>query len=64
MHNLRALPGGGAELDAFAACKASKKELVSNRGLEPSEIVDPATGEVDWSRSRWSRSRWSASWGL
>jgi serine protease AprX len=61
VHNLRALPGGGDELDAFAAFEAKKKELVSNQGLEPSEIVDPATGEVDWDRSRWSRSRWSRS---
>jgi serine protease AprX len=60
-HNLRSLPGGGHELDALAAFNASKRELTSNVGLEPNEIVDPATGEVDWDRSRWSRSRWSRS---
>jgi serine protease AprX len=59
--NLRGLPGGGHELDAHDALQASKKELVSNQGLEPNEIVDPATGEVAWDRSRWSRSRWSRS---
>jgi serine protease AprX len=61
VNNLRTLPGGGHELDAFAAFNASKRELTSNEGLEPSEIVDPATGEVAWDRSRWSRSRWSRS---
>jgi serine protease AprX len=61
VNNLRALPGGGHELDAFAAFNASRRELTSNQGLEPSEIVDPATGDVAWDRSRWSRSRWSRS---
>ncbi|MGH2979388.1 MAG: S8 family serine peptidase, partial [Solirubrobacterales bacterium] len=61
VNNLRGLPGGGHELDAFGAFTASKRELTSNEGLEPSEIVDPATGEVAWDRSRWSRSRWSRS---
>ena len=60
-NNLRSLPGGGHELDALAAFQASKRELTSNVGLEPNEIVDPATGEVAWDRSRWSRSRWSRS---
>jgi serine protease AprX len=59
VNNLRALPGGGHEVDARAAFNASKRELSSNQGLEPSEIVDPATGEVDWDRTRWSRTRWS-----
>jgi serine protease AprX len=60
-NNLRSLPGGGHEVDALAAFQASKRELTSNVGLEPNEIVDPATGEVAWDRSRWSRSRWSRS---
>jgi serine protease AprX len=60
-NNLRELPHGGQELDALAAYKAHKRDLVSNEGLEPNEIVNPATGEVDWDRSRWSRSRWSRS---
>ena len=60
-NNLRSLPGGGHEVDALAAFNASKRELTSNVGLEPNEIVDPATGEVDWDKSRWSKSRWSKS---
>ncbi len=31
-NNLRSLPGGGHELDAFAAFNASKRELTSNVG--------------------------------
>jgi serine protease AprX len=64
---------GEKEMNAFAAHGTSQRYLVSNQGLQPSEIVDPATGEVawdrsrwsaaDWSRSRWSRSRWSAAEG-
>ena len=74
-NNLRSLPGGGHEVDALAAFNASKRELTSNVGLEPNEIVDPATGEVDWDKlaveqvtvepSRgWSRSRWSTATGM
>ena len=59
VNNLRALPGSGDELDALEAFNASKRELVSNQGLEPSDYVDPATGEVAWDRTRWSRTRWS-----
>jgi serine protease AprX len=32
---------------------------LANQGLEPSTYIDPATGEIDYTRSRWSRSSWS-----
>jgi serine protease AprX len=32
---------------------------LANQGLEPNTYIDPATGEIDYTRSRWSRSRWS-----
>ena len=46
---------------------SSSSALGANEGVEPSTLVDPATGAVDytrsrWSRSRWSRSRWSGVW--
>jgi serine protease AprX len=73
VHNQRPLPSGDQELDAFAAYGYRPEELVSNTGVEPSDIVDPITGEVawdrsrwseaEWDRSRWSRSRWSAASG-
>jgi serine protease AprX len=32
---------------------------LANQNLEPNDYVNPATGEIDYTRSRWSRSRWS-----
>jgi serine protease AprX len=32
---------------------------LANQGLTPNDYINPATGEIDYSRSRWSRSRWS-----
>ena len=31
----------------------------ANQGLTPNSFLDPATGEIDYSRSSWSRSSWS-----
>jgi serine protease AprX len=41
--------------------QANAGNVSSNEGLTPNELVDPATGEIDYARSRWSRSRWSRS---
>jgi serine protease AprX len=59
LHNLRNVPGAGGELDAAAALNATTDELVSNQGLEPNQYIDPATGEIDYSRASWSRASWS-----
>jgi serine protease AprX len=32
---------------------------LANQGLEPNEYIDPATGQIDYTRSSWSRSSWS-----
>ncbi len=32
---------------------------LANQGLTPNDYINPATGEIDYTRSRWSRSRWS-----
>jgi len=61
VNNLRELPGGGHEVDALAAYNAPAQEQISNQRLEPSDLVDPASGEVQWDKSRWSKSRWSKS---
>ncbi|HKG36160.1 MAG TPA: S8 family peptidase [Solirubrobacterales bacterium] len=34
-------------------------QSVANGGLTPNSFIDPATGEIDYSRSSWSRSSWS-----
>jgi subtilisin family serine protease len=31
----------------------------ADRGLTPNQLVDPATGNIDYARSSWSRSSWS-----
>jgi serine protease AprX len=31
----------------------------ANSGLTPNQLVDPATGAIDYARSSWSRSSWS-----
>lgn len=61
LNNLRQVRGVGMELDAEAAFKAKKKELGDPNSFEPNTYLDPATGEIDYSRSRWSRSSWSRS---
>jgi serine protease AprX len=62
LHTLSWLRGGGYEIDAHSAYREDdEKDLVSNTNLTPNELVDPATGAIDYTRSRWSRSRWSRS---
>jgi hypothetical protein len=33
--------------------------LQPNRDLTPNNLIDPATGDIDYTRSSWSRSSWS-----
>jgi serine protease AprX len=32
---------------------------VANSGLTPNNLIDPATGQIDYSRASWSRASWS-----
>jgi serine protease AprX len=32
---------------------------VANSGLTPNDLLDPATGQIDYSRASWSRASWS-----
>jgi serine protease AprX len=59
LHNMRNVKGVGAEIDADHAMGASWGERVSNQGLTPSTLLDPATGQIDYSRAGWSRAGWS-----
>ena len=54
----RNVPGVGDEAYALGALK-SNSTYNPNAGIEPNTFVDPATGKIDYARSRWSRSRWS-----
>jgi serine protease AprX len=68
--NVRPTLDGGWEVAADLALNASKQELVANRGLVPSSLIDPATGAISDTRASWGRASWGAaadglraSWG-
>jgi serine protease AprX len=54
----RNVPGTGTEIDVNGARTASGSDLVSNTGLTPSTLIDPATGMVDQTRARWGGFEW------
>ena len=59
----RPLAEGGLEVSGKKAVDNLKDAAAAgsavNQGLEPNTLVDPATGEIDYTRSSWSRSSWS-----
>ncbi len=58
----RRTQNGGREVQLVQALGLSNSNaLGANVGIEPSSLVDPQTGAIDYTRSRWSRSRWSRS---
>jgi hypothetical protein len=57
MATTRTIHAGGDELAIDAGIVASPTS--ANGGLSPNTLVNPTTGEIDYTRSRWSRSRWS-----
>jgi serine protease AprX len=61
----RLLPNGSRAVDAQAAIRrvASGSVPVANQGLTPNELVDAASGDIDYTRSSWSRSSWSTAAG-
>jgi serine protease AprX len=48
----REVPGVGAVVDANAALDGSGS---ANGGLTPSNLIDPSTGQIDWSRASFRR---------
>jgi serine protease AprX len=63
--------GGGSEVNGYAASYASGSDLTADQNLTPSTLVDPATGDIDYSLASWSLASWStatdpltASWSL
>jgi serine protease AprX len=59
IHTLKPLPNGGSEINALNAYNASGDKLYSNRNLAPNTLVDPASGDIDYTRASWSRASWS-----
>jgi serine protease AprX len=71
----RDVPGGIDEVNASAAISVSEPASGANAGIVPNELVDPDTGDIDYTRSSWGRSSWgrpsgplvagwaSANWG-
>jgi serine protease AprX len=62
MNNERALSESIGEVSLNEAARAFSGDggATANKGLSPSSFIDPATGEIDYSRSSWSRSSWSS----
>jgi serine protease AprX len=58
--NLRQTADGAWEAAADSALTATSGELAGNRGLVPSTLIDPSTGDIDYTRASWSRASWSA----
>jgi serine protease AprX len=59
VNNLRKMADGKYEVDADKAAGAKAKDLVANAGLTPNELIDAATGEINYDRASWSRASWS-----
>jgi serine protease AprX len=71
----RDVPGGIDEVNAAAAIAVTEPASGANDGLVPNDLIDPATGNIDETRSSWGRSSWgtpaaplvagwaSSSWG-
>jgi hypothetical protein len=49
---LRAVRGQGFAIDAYAALAATR---TANQGLVPNNLIDPATGGIDWARASFRR---------
>lgn len=56
--NMRLTADGAWEVAADKAMDAADHELVANVGLQPNELIDPATGDIDYARASWRRASW------
>jgi serine protease AprX len=65
MNSSRLLKSRIGEVNAFAVLAPPQWRIPSaNRGIAPSTLLDPATGDIDYSRSSWTRSSWTTHWDL
>jgi serine protease AprX len=58
--NPRPTADGAWEVAADNGVEASSDELTANRGLVPNALIDPASGDIDYTRASWSRASWSS----
>ncbi len=49
----------GGEVDLEKALEYSLPRSNVNAGLTPNTLIDPATGQIDYTRASWSRASWS-----
>lgn len=59
VHTAAPLSDGGDEVRAMGAYSASCSQRVSDRGLTPNDLIDPATNEIDYGAASWSAASWS-----
>jgi serine protease AprX len=60
VHSTRLLKSRLGEVNAAAVLAPPSWRIPSaNAGIAPSTLLDPATGDIDYSRSSWTRSSWT-----
>jgi serine protease AprX len=60
MHSSRLLKSRIGEVNASAVLAPGTWRIPSaNGGIAPSTLIDPASGDIDYSRSSWTRSSWT-----
>ena len=56
----RTIPSG-KELAADVALRADPRSFPNaNAGLTPNTLIDPATGDIDYTKASWSKASWSS----
>ncbi|MEA2248602.1 MAG: serine protease AprX [Solirubrobacteraceae bacterium] len=53
------IAGGEIAIDRVLRYYRSRIPVSANRGLPVNELIDPATGGLDYTRTSWSRTSWS-----
>ena len=59
VHTAAPLSDGGDEVQAMTAYWASGSQLRSDHGLTPNDLIDPASGSIDYNAASWSAASWS-----
>jgi serine protease AprX len=60
VHRVRDVPGAGGEIALDKAHLASPSDLVlATDDIPVNDMIDRATGSIDWTRASWSRASWS-----